>query len=150
MNKQERLGDWETDLMRCTNGYLLTITERKSLFNFIVKIPNKEAETVKKAIIMTLKPFKNHIKTITSDNGTEFAKHEEIAAKLYIDWFFADPYCSQQRGCNENPNGLIRQYLTRKTNLNLLSQTDITNIQNKLNNRPRKKNNFLSPIKFLN
>lgn len=100
-------------------------------------------------MIMTLKPFKNLIKTIISDNGTEFAKHEEIATELSIDWFFADPYCSQQRGCNENQNGLIRQYLTRKTDLNLLSSTDIKNIQNKLNHRPRKKNYFLSPIKFL-
>ncbi|MBS1775735.1 MAG: IS30 family transposase, partial [Bacteroidetes bacterium] len=114
--QQLRFGDMETDLVKCTNGYILTITERKSLFNFLVKIPNKEAETVKNAIIKTLIPFKHLIKTITSDNGTEFAKHTEIAKELHVPWFFADPYCSQQRGCNENQNGLLRQYLNRKTN----------------------------------
>lgn len=149
VNKQQRFGDFETDLMKCTNGYLLTITERKSLFNFIVKIPNKEAETIKNALIATLQPYKNTIKTITSDNGTEFSKHEAIAQALGIDWYFADPYSSQQRGCNENQNGLIRQYLSRKTDINSLKQTDIKLIQNKLNNRPRKKNNFLSPVKLL-
>ena len=149
VNEQQRFGDFETDLMKCTNGYLLTITERKSLFNFIVKIPNKEAETIKNTLIAILEPHKNKIKTITSDNGTEFVKHEAIANQLGIDWYFADPYSSQQRGCNENQNGLIRQYLTRKTNLDALQQTDINIIQNKLNNRPRKKNNFLSPVKLL-
>lgn len=112
---QERFGDFETDLMKCTNGYLLTITERKSLYNIIIKIPNKESETVKNAMLKALEPLKTKIKTITSDNGTEFAKHEVIARQLRVEWYFADPYCSQQRGCNENQNGLIRQYLSRKT-----------------------------------
>lgn len=149
VDEQQRLGDFETDLMKCTNGYLLTITERKSLFNFIVKIPNKEAETIKSAIISTLEPYRGLIKTITSDNGTEFAQHDAIASKLAIDWYFADPYCSQQRGCNENQNGLIRQYLNRKTDLLSVTTAEIKDIEDKLNNRPRKKNNFLSPIKLL-
>ena len=147
--EQLRFGDMETDLVKCTNGYILTITERKSLFNFIVKIPNKEAATVKNAIIQTLMPYRHLIKTITSDNGTEFAKHTEISNELYVPWFFADPYCSQQRGCNENQNGLLRQYLTRKTNLDNYTDSQILNIQNTLNNRPRKKNKFISPSKLL-
>lgn len=146
-----RTGDLEADLMKCKGGYLLTITERKTLYNFITRLPNKEADTVKEAIIRTLGPLKDHLFTITSDNGTEFARHTGAAQALGIDWFFADPYRSQQRGCNENQNGLIRQYLTRKTDLNTLSDHDILNIQNKLNNRPRKKNNYIAPAKlFLN
>jgi len=147
--EQQRFGDMETDLVKCQNGYLLTITERKSLFNFIVKLPNKEAVTIQNAMIATLLPIKEGIQTITSDNGTEFACHKAISEILMIPWYFADPYCSQQRGCNENQNGLIRQYFKRKTDLNTISQDQIEHVQNKLNNRPRKKNLFLSPAKLL-
>ena len=148
--EQTRFGDMETDLVKCQNGYLLTITERKSLFNLIVKLPNKEAITVQNAIISALLPVQKSIKTITSDNGTEFAYHQKISQILAVPWFFADPYCSQQRGCNENQNGLIRQYFKRNTDLNLISQHAINQVQNKLNNRPRKKNNYVSPTKLLN
>jgi IS30 family transposase len=149
VEQQIRFGDFETDLVKCLNGYLLTITERKSLFNFIVKLPNKEAKTVENAIIHTLYPFKNEVKSITSDNGTEFANHQNISKQMETPWFFADSYKSQQRGCNENQNGLIRQFLKRKTDLNVISNQQIVNIQNSLNNRPRKKNQFLSPFKLL-
>jgi IS30 family transposase len=149
VEEQQRFGDMETDLVKCQNGYLITITERKSLFNFIVKIPNKEAMTIQQAIIDVLSPVKGCIHSITSDNGTEFANHQSISKALDVPWFFADPYCSQQRGCNENQNGLIRQYFKRDTDLNLVSKQHITNVQNKLNLRPRKKNNFISPAKLL-
>jgi IS30 family transposase len=148
--EQRRFGDMETDLVKCQNGYLLTITERKSLFNFIVKLPNKEALTIQIAMIAALLPIKKSIKTITSDNGTEFAYHQAISEALRVPWFFADPYCSQQRGCNENQNGLIRQYFKRNTDLNATTQDRIDQVQEKLNNRPRKKNNFISPTKLLN
>jgi IS30 family transposase len=150
VDEQIRFGDMETDLVKCQNGYLITITERKSLFNYIVKIPNKEAMTIQKAIIETLTPVKAFIHTITSDNGTEFANHQSISKALQVPWFFADPYCSQQRGCNENQNGLIRQYFKRDTDLKACSDEQINSIQKKLNHRPRKKNNFLSPSKLLN
>lgn len=149
VEEQQRFGDVETDLVKCQNGYLLTITERKSLFNLIVKLPNKEALTIQIAMITALLPIQQSIKTITSDNGTEFAYHQAISEALQVAWFFADPYCSQQRGCNENQNGLIRQYFKRNTDLNTISQQRIDQIQKKLNYRPRKKNNFISPTKLL-
>lgn len=148
--QQLRFGDVETDLVKCQNGYLLTVTERKSLFNLIVKLPNKEALTIQIAMIAALLPIKKSIKSITSGNGTEFACHQVISEALQVTWFFADPYCSQQRGCNENQNGLIRQYFKRDTDLNTISQDTIEYVQKKLNNRPRKKNNFVSPAKLLN
>ena len=150
VDKQERFGDLETDLVKCKNGYLLTITERKSLFNIIVKLPNKEAITIQTAMILKLQPFMSSIKTITSDNGTEFAFHKAISETLGIKWYFADTYSPQQRGCNENQNGLIRQYFKRDTDLNLLTQDDIDKVHKRLNDRPRKKNNFVSPKKLLN
>ncbi len=145
---QQRSGDMETDLVQCKGGYLLTITDRKTLFNLIAKLPNKEAATVAAALIIALTPYKGKILTITSDNGTEFARHKEVANALGLDWYFADPYSSQQRGCNENQNGLIRQYFTRTTDLNQCTNNYILNIQNKLNYRPRKKLNYQLPFKL--
>lgn len=150
VENNQRFGDLEADLMKCKNGYLITITERRSLFNFIIKIPNKEAKTVRHAIVKTLYCVKESIHTITSDNGTEFALHKEIAGILGIQWFFADPYCSQQRGCNENQNGLIRQYFPRDRDLQNCTYENVQDIQDKLNRRPRKKNNFISPVNLLN
>ena len=149
IDNQARIGDFETDLVKCTNGYFITITERKSLFNFIVKIPSKNAEIVEQSLIQTLMPFKDKIHSITSDNGTEFARFKNVEQALNIKWFFADPYASQQRGCNENQNGLLRQYFKNNTDLNLITDKQVETIQNKLNNRPRKKNKFLSPNKLL-
>ena len=146
---QERIGDFETDLVKCQNGYLVTITERKTLFNFIEKIPNKEAISVHNAIIKALSPYKEMVKTITSDNGTEFAQHQQISQSLQCDWYFADPYKSQQRGANENQNGLIRQYFKNETDLNTINEKEIENIENKLNARPRKKHNFDTPKKII-
>lgn len=151
VDRQERYGDMETDLIKCTNGYILTITERKSLYNLLVKIPNKKAETIKRAFVGAVLPLKGLVHTVTSDNGTEFAKHKEISRCVGVPWYFADPYCPQQRGCNENQNGLARQYLKRNTDLSKMTDADIMKIQNRLNNRPRKKNNYKSPNKiFLN
>lgn len=150
VNQQQRIGDMEADLMKCTNGYLLTITDRKSLFNIIRKIPDKTAESVKNAMIKALKPFQSYIKTITTDNGTEFVAHRYIAETLKIQWFFAHPYSSWERGCNENQNGLIRQYANRSTDLEQVSEQTILQWQKQLNYRPRKKLDFQKPIHIFN
>ena len=149
IDKQERIGDWEADLVKAQNGYIVNITERKSLFNLIEIVKTKDAISVQEAIIKALLPYKDKIFSITSDNGTEFANHQKMAKALDIDWYFADPYKSQQRGCNENQNGLIRQYIKRDTDLNLITNEDLKKIQEKLNSRPRKKIDFLSPKKYL-
>jgi IS30 family transposase len=150
VGRQERVGDLEADLMKCTNGYLVTITDRKSLYNLIRKIPDKSAASVEKAMVEALGPIKTAIKTITTDNGTEFANHGAIAAALGVDWYFADPYSSWQRGCNENQNGLIRQFASRKTDLEEIPEQTILQWQKQLNHRPRKKLNFKKPIRFFN
>jgi len=79
------------------------------------------------------------IHTITSDNGKEFANHKAIAQLLNIDFFFAKPYHSWQRGANENLNGLVRQYFPKKTNFEFIEQKKIDKTVDKLNNRPRKR-----------
>lgn len=146
--RQERAGDLEIDLVKCTNGYLLTITDRKTLMNFIEAIPDKRADTVAHALISRLTPLKERIFTITSDNGTEFARHRQVAESLGADYYFADPYSPQQRGCNENQNGLVRQYLKRSTDLNELPKGYVQSVEDRLNNRPRKKLSYLTPIKI--
>jgi len=145
-NKASRTGHMEVDLMKCKNGYLLTMTDRKSTYNIIIKLPNKSSEAVLKALKKIAKKYAWIIKTITSDNGLEFVKHKQAAKCLKAKWFFADPYQSQQRGCNENQNGLIRQYFKRDTDLNQITDEQIMQVQKALNHRPRKKLNFKKPI----
>lgn len=142
----EQWGHFEADTAKCKNGYLLVLTERQSLYNLIYKLPDKSAQSITKTIV-SLKN-KIPIQSITSDNGTEFAQHQNIKDTMNIDWYFADPNRPDQRGKNENQIGLIRQYLNRQTDLINLTDQHIISIQNKLNNRPRKKHNFISPKKI--
>ncbi|MDR2087338.1 MAG: IS30 family transposase, partial [Dysgonamonadaceae bacterium] len=90
-------------------------------------------------------PYKQHVLSITSDNGTEFYEHKLIAKKLNADFFFAHPYSSWERGLNEYTNGLVRQYIPKKQSLTNYKDDDITNFQHKINRRPRKLLNFESP-----
>ena len=89
---------------------LLTIVERKTSFTVSTRVDDKSAKTVTAATIALLAPFKDSVLTITADNGKEFAYHERMTESLKCDVYFADPYCSWQRGLNENTNGLLRQY----------------------------------------
>ncbi|MFT6962880.1 MAG: IS30 family transposase [Flammeovirgaceae bacterium] len=97
-----------------------------------------------------LMPYKDFVNTITSDNGKEFANHEYIAESLGTDYFFADPYCGWQRGSNENYNGLLRQYVPKKTDLDDFTDEQIAEIQDKLNRRPRKRLDFEEPNELFN
>lgn len=119
VNTKERFGDWEVDTIIGKNHKtaILTATERKSQFELMVKTDGTKAESIRKQMINLLAPFKELVKTITSDNGKEFAKHQEISEKLETDFFFADPYSPWQRGLNEYNNKLIRQYLPKKQTL---------------------------------
>jgi len=141
------IGHFEADTAKCKNGYLLVLTERMSLYNIIIKMPDKSAQSVLNAL-KTIKD-KHHILSVTSDNGTEFAYHKTTTELLKAPWYFADPNSPHQRGKNENQIGIIRQYLTRITDLSQLSNQQIKLIEQRINHRPRKKHNFISPIKFL-
>jgi len=111
----------------------------------IVKISSKESEAVKDAIIRSINSWKPFLKTITSDNGKEFACPEIISEELGIPYYFAHPYCSWERGSNENINGLIRHYFPKKTNFENVSNVEIKWVEKKLNDRPRKRFNFATP-----
>lgn len=146
--EKSRFGDWEMDTIIGANqqGVILTLTERHTNFIFIGKLKNgKEAKPLKDQVNDILLPYKNFVHTITTDNGPEFAEHLEINKKLKTTVYFTDPYCSWQKGSIEHANKLIRQYIKKDSNLNDYSQSQLTEIQHKINDRPREKLKFKSP-----
>lgn len=143
---RSEFGHFEMDLIQNGKDFILTITERKTRFLLMERLPNgKNADDVARTIIKLLKPFKKHVKSITTDNGGEFARHMLVAKKLNAPAFFTDPYSSWQKGTVENTNKLIRQYIPKSMNIKLLSFNKLLVIQNKLNYRPRKVIFFNSP-----
>jgi len=150
VESRSRFGDLEFDTIIGKNhkGAILTANDRATGLCWMALLEGKESQPLTEAAIKLLKPLKGQLKTITSDNGKEFANHAEIARKLHVDFYFAHPCHSWERGANENMNGLIRQYIPKSTSFEQLTENDIALIQNKLNNRPRKKLGFLTPIEF--
>ena len=148
VDKKNRIGDFEIDTVIGLNhiGALVTIVDRKSKYAIIKKVSSKKADEVTKALIEMLYPLRNITKTITSDNGKEFAYHKQVSEALSTSFYFAHPYSSWERGLNEHTNGLIRQYLPKKTDFTQISKEEITTIQDKLNHRPRKILNYRTPF----
>ena len=147
VEKKSRIGDWEIDTVVGKNhkGFLVTVVDRKSKFTMIKSVPSKHAEVVTKALIEMITPVKNITHTITSDNGKEFAYHKQVSDALNTNFYFANPYHSWERGLNEHTNGLIRQYLPKKSTFTDVSKDQIIMIQNRLNHRPRKILNYKTP-----
>lgn len=147
VNEKTRFGDLEIDTIVGANhkGAILTINDRLTSVCWIELLKGKNAKELADATVRRLMPIKDRIKTITSDNGTEFAEHKSIAEWLGIDFFFAHPYHSWERGANENTNGLIRQYIPKGSSFENLTPDFIRLIEQKLNNRPREKLGFLTP-----
>ncbi len=147
IENRSQIGHWEADTVIGVNHKhaIVTLVERKSGYGLIAKVQNKTAKLVSKAIVKLLEPFKAKVKTLTYDNGTEFAKHAWVDKKLSSTGYFARPYCSWQRGSNENFNGLLRQYVPKKRSLSTVTDEEITMIQNRLNYRPRKRLGFKTP-----
>ena len=140
VDSRRRYGDWEADTIigRQGGAVLVTLVERKSKLCLIGWSGNKKSESVKEVIIKLLASFSAYVHTLTYDNGPEFAKHKEVDKALNSQGYFAHPFCSGERGLNENTNGLIRQYLPKRTSFDDLTKGGIQWIIDKLNNRPRK------------
>ena len=147
VERKNRIGDFEIDTVigRHHIGALVTVVDRKSKFTLIKKVESKQAKEVTKALVEMLLPLKPVTKTITSDNGKEFAYHKEVSEALDTNFYFAHPYSSWERGLNEHTNGLIRQYLPKKTDFTQISKEEIITIQDKLNHRPRKVLGYRTP-----
>lgn len=148
VQERARYGDWEGDTLVGANqqAFVATLAERKSLFTILRKTHSKNASEVADAITQGLLDMPaSWLKTLTLDNGTEFAQHETISRTLSIAVYFADPYAAYQRGTNENTNGLVRRFLPKGTDFRTVTQEDLDRIAQQLNDRPRKKLDYRTP-----
>lgn len=144
---RKQVGHWEGDTVIGANHKqaIVTVVERKSGYAVIAKVENKTADLVSAAIVNRLKPFGKKVKTLTFDNGKEFCGHGKIDEALGSTSYFARPFASWERGSNENFNGLLRQYVPKKRSMESITDEEIRMIENRLNNRPRKRLGFRTP-----
>jgi len=151
IDKRERLGDVEVDLMMGKNhkGSLLVITDRASLFTRIRKMESKKSYQIAKAIIEELSKDNHKLETITFDNDMAFANHGLIAKSLDVDTYFTRPYTSQDKGTVENRIGVIRRFFPKKTDIRFVTQEKVRVVENKINERPIRKFNYLNAKQVL-
>lgn len=145
-------GDWEADTVEgaLNRGRIATLVERKTLFTIIAKMDTRHAHCFNTAVLERLEQGAAlPMRTITADNGAEFARHKELEEELGAKVYFAKPYCSWQRGLNENTNRLLRQYFPKKTDFKLVPKERIALIEDTLNNRPRKKLAYRTPAEVM-
>ena len=147
VDRGNRVGDWEGDTIIGKNrkGALLTMVERKTLYTVIVRLTGKRADLLAEAAIEHMAHLKDQVKTITFDNGLEFAEHEAISKGLGASVYFAHPYASWERAINENTNGLIRQYFPKGTDFTKVTDEQVQFVMDRLNNRPRETRGGCSP-----
>jgi transposase, IS30 family len=148
VEKKQRIGDWEADLVIGKideKMALVTVVDRASKLTKIGFVRGKETFGVCGEIINLLKNVPHPVHTITFDNGREFASHAKIATNLNAKTYFAKPYHSWERGLNEHTNGLIREYFPKKQSFQSISLENIKNVENLLNNRPRKVLGYRTP-----
>jgi IS30 family transposase len=145
---RQRFGDWEGDTIagQRNSGLIATIVERKSRYLLAAKLDNKKAATLTakgiKAFIALPRKMR---KTLTVDNGSEFARFRQLEEETGLEIYFADPYAAWQRGTNENTNGLLRQYFPKGWDFRTVTDSDVKDVVRSLNNRPRKCLNYQTP-----
>lgn len=145
---RKRVGDWEGDTIvgKERKIHILTHVDRKSGLLLGDKLAHANAELTKQKTIARFSNIpKNKKYTITYDNGTTFSQHELIAKKTKLAIYFAHPYHAWERGCNENANGLLRQFFPKKSSFANITQEDIKKAIKLINNRPRKRLNYQTP-----
>ncbi|MER6695249.1 IS30 family transposase [Streptomyces minutiscleroticus] len=146
---RSRLGDWEGDLIvgLHSQSAVATLVDRRTRYLRLVALPDgHSADRLRDALIATLGRLPEHARrTLPWDQGSEMARHHELAPYFSDGVFFARPGSPWQRGTNENTNGLVRQYLPKRTNLSLHTHDDLRAIERKLNNRPRKTLGWQTP-----
>lgn len=149
---RRRFGDWEGDTVygRSTHECLLTNVERKSRYLIVSKISDRRASTVALCYIEQFSALPiSWRKTLTLDNGKEFSEFTRVEQQTTMSVFFAEPYCSWQRGTNENTNGLLRRYFPKGTDFSQVSDEQLAAVADKLNNRPRKCLGYRTPTEVV-
>lgn len=145
-------GHWEGDLIvGANNSYVATLVERSSRYLMLVRLGGKDSTTVVNALTAKIQALpKELMATLTWDRGTEMAQHKRFTVATDIKVYFCDPRSPWQRGSNENTNGLLRQYLPRKEDLGVYTQSELDQVAERLNTRPRKTLGYESPAERFN
>jgi IS30 family transposase len=148
VQRRSRFGDWEGDTVEGGRGKggIASLVERKSRYLLAAPLADKTADTMALGATEALKRIPPNLrKTLTVDNGKEFARFKTIQKQTGLRVFFADPYSAWQRGCNENTNGLLRQYFPKGSDLSGLNRSELASALKRLNHRPRKCLGYRSP-----
>lgn len=149
VGNRERFGDWEADLIQGGDGsgFLVSLYERKSRLGLLYLMPDKSSDGTLKGIMNLLRGME--VRTITYDNGLEFAQHGLINELLGCESYFCKPYHSWEKGGVENYNGLVRQYFPKGHDFSTITREQLQEVQEEINDRPRKIHAYLSPNEFL-
>jgi IS30 family transposase len=149
-NRRTQVGHWESDTVLGKNGRVATHVDRRSRYVLIGRMPNGRAIEFNTASIRCFRRMPAKFRrTLTADNGSEFVEHKALGSRLGFKTFFANPYSSWERGTNENTNGLIREYLPKRSDFSGLSYQRVARIEKALNNRPRKCLGYRTPSEVL-
>ncbi len=152
INRRCRYGDWEGDTIvgKGRRSALVTMVERKSGYTRIGKASDMKSPTTMRVTRRRMKDLPKSLRrSVTLDNGKEFAEHHKLTDQLGMDVYFAKPYCSWQRGTNENTNGLIRQYFPKGTDFSRISHQAVARVEKLLNERPRRRLDYRTPAEVL-
>lgn len=153
VDRRGRFGDWESDTIEGakSTGLLATHVERKSRYTRIRKMSDKQAATLNRASHRALADLPQCLRrTMTADNGKEFAGFASLEQKLNLTVYFANPHAPWERGVNENTNGLLRDFFPKGSDFRKVTAAKVAKAQRMLNNRPRKCLNYRTPLEVLN
>jgi IS30 family transposase len=152
INRRRRYGDWEGDTMvgKGRHSALVTLVERKSGYTRIGWVDSMKSDATMRAAHGRLKDLPPALRrSMTFDNGKEFAEHQQLNHRLGLEVYFADPYASWQRGVNENTNGLLRQFFPKGTDFTQISHRQVACVEQLINERPRTRLDYRTPKEIL-
>ncbi len=151
VESRQEIGHWEMDIVIGASDQhcVVTIVERVTGVTLVGKLRYRRAVDLNRRVIELIQAYPELFLTITVDNGPEFHSYRDIEEATGVTVYFANPYSSWERGTNENTNGLIRQYLPKRTSMKRLTQERCNAIAAALNNRPRKRHGFRTPLECL-